>query len=98
MDLVQVDEGVIRRLLLRFLLGGAPGSAEAPAVDADTDLETLAVVRALLIEELIDRGRVHLLLRELLELRLEVALVFAGDGRLDMWQHVFQLPLGSLGS
>src|SRR5882672_5410806 len=74
-----------------FLLGhffvGAPGGIETLAVDLHADLEALAVIRALFVEQLIDGGGVHALLGVLLEHGFVILLMGIASDELDLGGH-----------
>jgi len=63
----QVFQRQQRRLLFGHLLVRAPGAAEPPAIDGHADLKALAMVGALLVQQLVDGTRVEDFLGVLLE-------------------------------
>ena len=69
--------------LLGFLLVASPGRLIAAAADLGRDLEALAVVGALFVEQLIGRRGAVFALGHLLQQRLVVAAQFAGRGQFD---------------
>ena len=62
-----LGQGVHGRPLLGLLLGAAPGAGVGVAADHRGDLEALAVVGALLVEQDVLRRRVELALGDLLQ-------------------------------
>src|SRR5271166_5567658 len=67
-----LGQGVHGRALLRLFLVAAPGAGVSVAADDRGNLEALAVVGALLVEQDVLRRGVKLALGDLLKVRLEV--------------------------
>src|SRR5262245_21309429 len=91
-DLLAIDrrEGVHGGLLLGFLLVPPPGGGIAVAGDDGSNLESLAMVGAFLVEELILRRSPKFALRDLLKQRLVIAAVSALGDLFDLRPHVAQ--------
>src|SRR5262249_43089518 len=81
---------VHRGLLFRFFLVAAPGGGVVVAADDGGDLEALAVIGALLVQELVEGRLIELALGHLLKVRLVVARVSALGDFFDLRPHVLE--------
>src|SRR5947209_1184892 len=81
---VDFGQSVHCGLLLGFLFVAAPGGRIVMPADDRRDLEALAVVGSLFVQELVKRGGAELALRDLLEQRFEVASVRFLDDVIDL--------------
>src|SRR5437870_919519 len=70
---VDFGQGVHGSLLFGFLFVAAPGGWIVMPADDCRDLEALAVVGSLFVQELVKGGGAELALRDLLQQRFEVA-------------------------
>ena len=94
---VDLAQGVPRCPLLGFLLVAAPGGLEAVVTHLGGDLEALAVIGTLFVQQLVGRRGAMLPLGKLLQHRLVVVANLTSGGQLDLRRDVaFQEYAGSL--